>query len=120
MTTTDLALDAMAAYRITKLITDDEITAPIRDRIIQRAYGARLVRLDEFTLPTGRFDWTALAIDDPDPPKLATLLTCRWCMGVHIGFGVVVARRLFPRWWPDVARALAYATAAALLANLED
>lgn len=131
MTTTDLILDAIAAYRLTKLATDDVVTAPIRDRIIKRAYRRRygvsppnFLREspppDPYELPTGRYDWTAMAIDDLDPPKLATLVTCRWCASVHIAFGIIVARRVAPRWWPPIARAFTYASAAALLARLED
>ena len=48
----------------------------------------------------------------PEPPKLARLITCRWCAGVWIAAGVVGARSLAPRAWTPVARALALYDAA--------
>jgi hypothetical protein len=54
------------------------------------------------------------------PPRLATLVTCRWCAGVWIAGGVAAARRCAPTAWDPVARGLALAAAAVLLAGLED
>lgn len=113
-----LLVDAVAAYRLTKLATDDVITAPIRDRLVAAAY-----RREEISVPPDVSvpnDWTAYAIGDPVAPKIATLLTCRWCAGMWIGAGVVAARRLAPRAWAPVAEALAVASAAALLAGFEE
>ena len=56
--------------------------------------------------------------EDPTPPKLAYLFTCRWCAGMWVSFAVLAVRRT--RWWPHVADALAYSSAAALLARFED
>lgn len=115
-----LLVDAVAGYRLTKLATDDVITAPIRDRLVAAVY-----RRAEDEIPPDvdvdvPNDWTSFAIGDPVAPKMATLLTCRWCAGMWIGFGVVAARRLAPRAWAPIADALAVASAAALLAGLED
>ena len=64
-------------------------------------------------------DWQDVVVaEDPVPPKLAYLFTCRWCAGIWISFAVLAVRRT--RWWPHVADALAYSSAAALLAGFED
>ena len=55
-----------------------------------------------------------------DPPKLARLITCRWCAGVWIAGAVVAARTIAPRGWDPVAKGLALSAGAALLARFED
>jgi hypothetical protein len=65
-------------------------------------------------------DWAEMAMaDEADAPKLATLVTCRWCAGVWIAAGVVLARRVAPRQWAPVAEVLAVAAAGTLVAGLE-
>ena len=127
MTALALDVDAVAAYRLTKLATDDVITQPAREAAIHHIYAraGRYVtacQLQE-ALSIGVDDpdrWQATALSDPDPPKLATLLTCRWCAGVWVAAGVTVARLAAPRVWDPIARGLTAAAAAALIANLED
>ena len=127
MTALALVVDAVAAYRLTKLATDDVITQPAREAAIHHAYAraGRYVtacQLQE-ALSIGVDDpdrWQATALYDPDPPKLATPLTCRWCAGVWVAAGVTVARLAAPRVWDPIARGLTAAAAAALIANLED
>jgi hypothetical protein len=55
-----------------------------------------------------------------DPPRLATLITCRWCAGMWIAAGVTAARLARPGAWDPVARGLALSASAVLLARLED
>lgn len=119
--------DALAAYRLTRLVTADTILAEPRNAIARWAYHRAAMAKPAEPLPelaytelAGPQPWADLAMDDPDAPKLATLVTCRWCAGVWVAFGVVAARRLFPRAWQPVARALALSAGAALLARLED
>lgn len=57
-TLTDSALTAGATYRLTKLIQEDEILSPIRDRFHQ-------------TFP-------------PESSKLGYLSTCPWCLSMWI------------------------------------
>jgi hypothetical protein len=125
-----LLLDALAAYRLTRLITADTILDGPRDALVLRAYQGQAgkakgripgvlaeeegINLSE---PGG---WSELAQVDPYAPKLAVLITCRWCSGVYVGFGIAAARRLFPRAWPPIAEALALSAGAALIAGLED
>lgn len=84
--------DALAAARLTRLITRDAITARARVEV--------QVRAAEGQLP----DW------------LVTFIYCPWCVGVWVALGVVVARRF--RWWAPAARFLALAEVASLLVLL--
>lgn len=121
-----ILLDAAAAYRLTKLATDDALTQPVRDRIIEAAYvlaeRAEQARWDFLSrnaqLSMEEGDWQRIVEEDAHPPKLATLVTCRWCAGYWIALGVVVVRRR--GWWRLVRDASALSAAAALLARLED
>jgi hypothetical protein len=109
----ELVVDALATYRLTRLATADVISEPARMALIRRA-GA--------TPPPGEDDLSAQEVVEglSDPPKLATLITCRWCAGMWIAAGVAVARRLAPEAWEPVSRALALSATAVLLARFED
>lgn len=89
MTPFDLAVDALAAFRLARLVVKDDITQPLRDRIDERAKrdGQPWVFLQDLT-------------------------GCMWCSGWHAAFVV----RLLPRW---VRRALATAALVGLLAERE-
>lgn len=110
-----LVVDGLAAYRLTRLVTADTITEAPRDAIVRRAYEAAGVADRKHP----DVSWSELAMADDEAPKLATLVTCRWCTGVYVAIGVTVARRVAPRLWGPVADMLATASAAALVAGLE-
>lgn len=95
MTWFSLVVDAVAVYRLTRLISADAILEPIRSRIMFKRNGDQ------------REWWSEL-------------LGCRWCVGIWVGFAVMAARWLAPDAWRWPAYALAVATAAPLLARLED
>lgn len=122
MTATALATDAVAGYRLTRLLTADTITERPRGAVIRWAYQRRdgMDATYDREAETPFSTWTERATDDDDPPALATLVTCRWCMGVWVGAAVVAARRVAPRAWQPVAEAAVVAAAAALLAGRED
>ena len=61
----DLAVDALCAYRLTRLITTDEITADARNWAFSRL---------------------------PSDSKLAYLLTCDHCVSVYMGATLSAAR----------------------------
>lgn len=61
---------------------------------------------------TGPGGELAVAVTKPHP--IGELLACTWCASVWVAFGVVAARRAFPRAWAPVATALALSSAAAL------
>lgn len=111
-------LDALAAYRLTRLVTADVITARPRHAVIRWAYRRRLDR----ELLDGDLEGMVEAdmAEGPDvAPKLAVLVVCRWCTAVWVAGGVVAARCLTGQVWGTVAAVLAVAAAATLLAGLE-
>jgi hypothetical protein len=70
-----------------RLIRDDSIFEAAREQWIKSAYwmANRDKQSDEYT-------WTEWAKLDRDPPKLAQVLSCPWCLGVWCGFAVLVLR----------------------------
>jgi hypothetical protein len=117
----ELALDTVAAYRLTRLATADTITEPLRGSIITASYAWNG---DEDQLALQReanpfSTWADLVSMDPEPPKMAKLVTCRWCAGWWISVLVVLMRRRHPRLWQPVAEVAACSAAAALIARLE-
>lgn len=128
----DALVDALAAYRLTRLATADVITRPLRARLIalayerreQQTFGDGRIRYDPLYRAHGQPPLTEAELDglpenDDDAPKLADFVKCRWCAGMWISGFVVVARRYAPRVWDPLARALALSAAAALIAGLE-
>lgn len=140
----DLALDALAAYRLTRLVSADVITRPLRVRLYKQQYSGTGVaggnwwsvwnpatgkiehddplpswveEMDRW--PKTEAEWEQLAQTDEDAPKLVELVHCRWCVGVYVGFGVLAARAIAPRQWAPIAKGLALAASAALIAGLE-
>ena len=118
-------VDALAAYRLTRLVTHDVLTEPLRDAAIGRAYRGRVT-----SAPTPRttgalnsdgqpWTWADTVIHDPDPPKLATLVTCAFCASVYSAMFVVCARRVAPKMWDPAAKVFATAAVAALVFGLE-
>lgn len=125
MTALALLLDALATYRLARLVTADGIADGPRDAVVRAAYEiagrAEEARQTEPDVAAGeRAAWSNYAMDDDDPPKLAELITCRWCAGMWLAAAVVAMRRMAPRAWSPVAAVLAFSAAAALLARLED
>jgi Protein of unknown function (DUF1360) len=106
-------MDVLATYRLTRLATTDVISEPARMAVLAKA-GA--------DPPADAEDPTAQEVVESmkDPPRLATLVTCRWCAGVWIAATVTAARAMAPRAWDPVARALALSASAVLLSRLED
>jgi len=78
----DLAVDALASYRLTKLVRDDMITEPLREAVHER-------------------------VGDPAESKLAYLVNCPWCLSIWFGAGLVILRWRWPKVGRGVARALA-------------
>lgn len=113
-----LLTDALACHRLARLVTEDVLTAPLRDRLIEKAY-ARAGRAQEEAARQPDRTWTERVGYDDNPPKLAFLATCPWCSGFYLAVGVVVTRAVAPRAWEPVARALALSSAAGLLAAHE-
>lgn len=111
----DLVVDALAAYRLTRLTTADVISEPVRRSVVGRALGWGPEELAAAS-PTAQEAVDAL----DDPPKAARLITCRWCAGVWIAGGVIAARQMAPRMWDPLGRAMAISAVAVLVSGLED
>lgn len=88
--TTDYALAALATYRLTRLVTTDEITAPIRDRIWR-------------TRP-------------PETSRVGYLLTCNWCSSIYAASALEMSRMIAPRTTRAVETVLALSAVSGLLA----
>lgn len=120
---TQLVVDALAAYRLTRLVTKDVILDGPRDMLIEEIYVASGVELPDSATRTAieqrAGGWSEYAAHDGNAPKLATLLTCYWCAGFWISAGVIIARRVAPGLWDPLARILATSAVAALTAGLE-
>ena len=93
------AIDALATYRITRLLIEDEILRTPRMAIL-----SRLEPDEGFTQPG-------------DESKLAYFLQCPWCMGAWVAVGVVACRAIAPRLWHPLATALALSAAAGLISE---
>lgn len=142
-----LIVDSLACHRLTRLITADTITQPLRDRALEAIWRRagrwgevervqQAVGIDPGTEPGMTPDgfswgprtplpegWLQQAMETEalvDPPKLATLITCRWCTSAYVAAFVTAMRALNPRVWRWASRALACASAAALWAAVED
>jgi len=117
----ELGVDALAAARITRLVTQDTITETLRKRFVARvlnraAHGDRW-RTEKAQEPDDIDDWFDAyeLTTGEDVPKLAVLVTCPWCVGVYVAVGVSVARRVAPRVWGPLARGLAVAQLAGVI-----
>lgn len=87
--------DALASWRLTHLIVAD-VFPPI--------YRARQEIENHFGSDS----------------SLTYLSNCPYCVGVYVGFGVMLARKFAPRWWGPIAEALALAAVAPLIEGVND
>jgi hypothetical protein len=111
-----LLTDVLATYRLTRLATVDVIAEPARRAVLRRTAALPA----DATVEEDPRVAQDVVEDLEEPPRLATLVTCRWCAGVWIAAGVSVARLVAPAVWDPVARGLALSAGAVLLARLED
>jgi hypothetical protein len=117
----DLLLDALSVYRLTRLVTRDTITRPARVRIIRWAYEHAAGWIGEpQPFHQTESEWDEMPRDDDHAPLLAELVTCSFCAGLWISFGVRLCRRYRGGVWKPVAEALALSTVAAALARAID
>lgn len=82
-----LLIDALATFRLTRLITTDRITRGPRNALEQRG------------------------------GELGYWVGCDWCASAAVGIGVVLARRFTPRLWGPLAEALAFSAITGLIAD---
>lgn len=89
-----VVLAVLSCYRLTMLVTIDEILEPARENIV---------------------DW----FDGHGHPKLATLCGCPWCMSAWVGFPVAWSADQWgdERWWQVVSVALAASAVTGVIAT---
>lgn len=85
-----LIVDALAVYRLTKLVIDDQITEPLREKVWKRY---------------------------PPSTNIGYLVTCPWCVSIYVGGAVVAARLVAPRQWDRVAQGLAFSSITGLISS---
>lgn len=121
-------VDALATYRLTRLVVTDALLDEVRVGV-QIWLGEECRRcdhvIDAHANPPGEAPRCAIvgcscALYVPRHPKMAELLGCSWCVSVWIAAGVVVARRVAPRLWGPVATLLAASTIAGVLSRDDD
>jgi Protein of unknown function (DUF1360) len=123
LTVLDLAVDTAAVYRLTRLVITDEVTRPIRDRIIAAAYRSHSTTIAGYRAAAdlaADLGWSTVAdlhaagspglALDQHPPRTAYLLRCPWCVGIWAAAAVTAARWLTPRIWAPAAWTLTVST----------
>lgn len=118
----ELVFDALTVWRVTRLITADDITAGLRDRWIETAYkGAGRWSEARGDLPhEHEGKWAEYASRDPDVPKLAQLIACPHCVSMWVTFGAVGFKTLAPGLWRRLRPVGALAGLNSLIADLKD
>lgn len=91
-----LAVQAAAAYRITRLIQEDELPPMPQLRRKMNDVVAREVT-------AGKFDTLQ--------QQLIYMVGCPWCLGFWVSVAVLLADALAPRLWRPLATALALSAA---------
>jgi hypothetical protein len=87
----DLAFDGVATFRLTRLLTEDELLAPLRDWVWRK--------------------------HSPEDTKIGYFVTCPWCVSIWAGALVVTARTVAPRSWGLAARALSFSAVTGLVST---
>jgi hypothetical protein len=106
----------LAAYRVSRLITTDDITEPLRVAIIRRWPAT----VEAITNPNDGSPMPGSAISKPQWPVV--LVHCTWCVSLWISLAVVLIAHAtgFDNSWTLVAFDwLASATVCGFLARLE-
>ena len=91
---TELAVSALATYRLSRLAVEDEIAAPIRDRVWKRY--------------------------PPESTKVGYLLTCYWCSSMYAASALEISRMIAPKTTRAVETVLALSAVAGIVAARMD
>ena len=109
-----LVIDALAIFRLSRLVTTDSILDPPRDWLLRRwpgngtefydsevddsEVGGRPVVPLEGTRPRV---WVVV-----DPHWFGSLISCMWCLSVYVAVAVVALRQWWDWWqWPALVAA---------------
>lgn len=93
------ACDALAVYRLARLVSVDAITAPWRELVRAQAFSTEGIQI------SSAWAWTF------------ELVSCVWCMSVWFAAGVVALTKLVPGVWQYGAMGLALSAVAGYLAE---
>jgi hypothetical protein len=88
----NIVVDALACYRLVRLVQRDTITDPLRHKLLTK-HGT---------------------------PKIATLVTCPWCASPYLAAVVLLAHHVTPRIWGIVAKILAFSAVTGVITELVD
>lgn len=119
-------IEVLAVHRLARLVTADTITVRPRRAVILWSYvragfDHELIAGDGSGSNPMEQMVEADEVEDPcGVPKLAVLVTCRWCASVWLAGGVVLLHGLIPAVWLPVAAVLALSSSSTLLAAIED
>lgn len=98
-----LILDALACFRLTRLVVADTITASLRQRLIGHTYEGQPRYGDGTRIPVaGR-------------PKLAEFLGCPWCVGFWCALAIVLLQAAAAGVCVYVTAVLGFSAVAGLL-----
>jgi hypothetical protein len=98
-----LLLDLLAIHRLTRLVTRDHLTEPIRDRLHT-----------EISIAATSGLLSAATAD-----RLRYLLGCDWCMSIWVGVVAVTLRAVMPTPWRTLSFILAASTVTGFIATYE-
>jgi hypothetical protein len=84
-----LLVDALASYRLVKLVRDDRIFEPVRETVLDRQ-------------------------GPPERSKLSYLMACPWCLSFYVGAALTASRGR----WPDATEAVARTLALSALTGI--
>lgn len=90
-----LLIDALATFRLVKLVRHDKITEPVREAVEAR-YGPA------------------------DKSKVTYLFDCPWCLSIYFGLALTLLRHRWPRPVGLLARGLALSAMTGLTAQHVD
>jgi hypothetical protein len=99
----DLAVDALAVHRLTRLATRDEITEPIRETLAKEIEVSRRARI----------------ITDGTAEKLNYVLRCDWCMSIWAATFAMTLKYYLPEVWGKLRFVLAASTITGMIASYE-
>jgi len=85
-------VDALAAYRLTRLLVSDGIADRPREALLR-------------------------GLRSREHLKLVELVECPWCIGFWVASAVVIARRAVPHLWGPVADVFAFSATAGIVAS---
>lgn len=109
-----LIINALVAYRLTRLWIDDQVPPLpwVREKI--QAYADRDFR--ESTSENSTIEAWSRKVERYGQPPVMFLINCYWCAGFWISIGTVLAASLLPvSVWPFVALPLALSAIVGLL-----